>query len=178
MKVTDPSGALVPAARIQIIASPSGIKSETETNRQGEAVLPLNPGNYTISVRALGFKTWSIKLDLQRSTNQPITAVLPIANCCGGVTIDDPYAGLQTERQPLIASIPLEPLESLAVLPAHKTPATQPHQSPDPMTASCPRRVPKSRLCDPGCNESHPASTQPSKHPWDSLKPRAGLEGN
>lgn len=117
VKVADQAGGLVPAAMIQIISSSSRTKIESKTNLQGEAVLSLDPGAYAVWVRSPGFKTWRSTFDLQRDSSRSITAVLWIASN-GSPIVNPEYSGPALESQPLLATIPLESLESLTGLPA------------------------------------------------------------
>ena len=56
-RVTDPSGAIVPGARVEVINIATNITTTTETNAQGIYVVPnLRPGRYRIMVRKEGFK--------------------------------------------------------------------------------------------------------------------------
>lgn len=61
--VTDPSGSPVPGVSVTLTSSETGIRRETATNSAGNYLFPnLQPGNYTLSVAAKGFK----KVDLPR----------------------------------------------------------------------------------------------------------------
>jgi Carboxypeptidase regulatory-like domain len=127
VKVADQAGGLIPSAIIQIISSSSQTKFESKTNLRGEAVLSLDPGTYTVAVRAPGFKTWRSSFDLQRDSSRSITAVMLVASN-GSPIVNPDY--LEPEVQPLVATIPLESLESLTFLPARdlEKPAHTHHQ--------------------------------------------------
>jgi hypothetical protein len=57
-RVTDPSGGVVPAARVSAKNVSSGVAVSTVTNDQGTYNIPfLQPGDYTISAEKEGFKT-------------------------------------------------------------------------------------------------------------------------
>ena len=145
IKVTDQAGGTVPAAMIQIISSSSQTKFEIKTNSRGEAVLSLDPGAYTVWVRSSGFKTWRSTFDLQRDSSRSITAVLWIASN-GSPIVIPVYLGPEIERQSLLATIPLESLESITVLTARATQETGPYASPGSLAQLCSRlRLYKSR---------------------------------
>src|ERR1700760_1226164 len=56
--VKDPSGALVPAAKVQVINTATNVQNPATTNAEGRFFLPsLQPGGpYTVVVEASGFK--------------------------------------------------------------------------------------------------------------------------
>jgi hypothetical protein len=122
LKVTDPTGAPVSHARIQARTSESKITAEIESDAQGEAVLPLDPGTSIISVRASGFDRWEYKVDRTEALESPLIAVLRIRSYYGPTLVNfEPLPAFNTEPQPPIkASIPLEPLAYLKTLPKHK----------------------------------------------------------
>ena len=56
--VTDPQGAAVPAAIVEVKNLETNVASKTVTNDHGLYTLPpLNPGMYSVTVSAVGFKT-------------------------------------------------------------------------------------------------------------------------
>src|SRR5882757_4784071 len=56
-RVTDSSGAIVPAAQVTIIQTETNTESKSETNSDGVYRVPsLRPGPYRVSVTASGFK--------------------------------------------------------------------------------------------------------------------------
>lgn len=71
--VTDPSGAVIPAATVEIVNDHTGIKLAITTNAAGVYNAPgLDAGNYTITVTATGFKT--LKLGLRLNVGGDIVA--------------------------------------------------------------------------------------------------------
>jgi uncharacterized membrane protein len=116
--VKDHSGAFIPRARIEVRSSESGTTTEIDADAQGNAVLHLDPGSYIASVQSPGFTTWRGHVDLQPNRSQSIFAELRIADG-GGVQVT-PDSQMEPERQILNVSIPLEALESLIDLPAHR----------------------------------------------------------
>jgi hypothetical protein len=81
----------------------------------------LDPGGYTVSVRAKGFKGWQCKIDARPGMGQPLTAILRVGSYYGPTSVAE-GPRLQTVRQILEVTIPLEPPESLIDLPGHKLP--------------------------------------------------------
>lgn len=59
-RVTDPQGAVVPAARVTATLLATGAKSDTAANEAGEFTIPfLAPGDYRIDAEASGFKHYT-----------------------------------------------------------------------------------------------------------------------
>ena len=56
--VTDPSGAAVPGVTVKVTNEGTNATREVSTNEAGQyRVTPLNPGSYSVSIEAAGFKT-------------------------------------------------------------------------------------------------------------------------
>src|SRR5208283_4115127 len=56
--VTDPAGAVVPNASVNLSSSETGFNEDTKTNADGEYHFALvKPGNYTVTVTMTGFAT-------------------------------------------------------------------------------------------------------------------------
>ncbi len=69
-RVVDSSGAGVPKVRIELINQNTGIRETATGTNQGEYVLPrVEPGKYSLSASAPGFKT-SIKTGVEILVNQ------------------------------------------------------------------------------------------------------------
>ncbi len=75
--VHDATGAVVPSAHVTAVNSATRVKTETTTNASGDYVLPaLQPGNYTLSVEANGFRKAAIEgieLDAAANVSQAVT---------------------------------------------------------------------------------------------------------
>ena len=56
--ITDASGGVVPAASVTLLNNDDGVKRTSQSNKEGYYVVPLlQPGHYTITVKANGFQT-------------------------------------------------------------------------------------------------------------------------
>ena len=56
--ITDPSGAAVAAANVQLLNVQTGVNSRTESNQAGQyRFLYVNPGNYKLTMKLSGFRT-------------------------------------------------------------------------------------------------------------------------
>jgi hypothetical protein len=71
--VSDPTGAVIPDARVKVLNVQTGIAQETLTNGSGNYVFPsLASGDYTVAVMAKGFSTETesgIHLDVNQNAN-------------------------------------------------------------------------------------------------------------
>src|ERR1700722_7465738 len=57
-RVSDTTGAVIVNAKVEAFNTATGVKTDATTNESGDYLLPyLNPGPYTITVQAPGFKT-------------------------------------------------------------------------------------------------------------------------
>jgi hypothetical protein len=126
--VTDQAGARISNAVIQARLDNSISSVEIRADALAAAVLSLPSGTYRVSVSAPGFRSWrQSEIQLAQNSTLSIRAELRVADVCCSFIVNEEKI-IQTERQMLSASIPLEPLETLAVLPARKLPRSlRPH---------------------------------------------------
>jgi|GEM_PF-2821638 len=87
--VTDPSGAVVPGANVQVQETSTGAISRTTSDAAGEYVVPfLLPGNYSITVKASGFEVLKRGGILLQAQEHPIiNLVLTIGSATQTVTV-------------------------------------------------------------------------------------------
>jgi Carboxypeptidase regulatory-like domain len=80
--VTDPSGAVVPQARIRVRGLTTGVTREVTSDSAGDYNVPsLQPGNYSVTVKAQGFADYSVpSVTLEVDQNVTINAKLGIAS--------------------------------------------------------------------------------------------------
>jgi hypothetical protein len=97
--VTDPSGAVIPNAKVIVTEEETGTKQETTSNGDGLYRLPgLNVGHYTISVVAAGFvssKTTGLMLNVGQTVEQD--AHLTVGGNNQTVTVQANALELQTQ---------------------------------------------------------------------------------
>jgi len=87
--VTDPSGAVVPNAKVTIKNSDTGVSRDLTTNGSGFYTAgPLIPGNYTISVTAPGFSQTDIKTIVQINVATSGNVKLAVGNNGETVQVD------------------------------------------------------------------------------------------
>jgi hypothetical protein len=79
-RVTDPQGAVIPAADVVVVSDQTGVKQLTKTNEQGNWVVRfLIPGPYSFTVTVLGFKQAERHgITLQTADNKQVDTQLEI----------------------------------------------------------------------------------------------------
>lgn len=117
-RVTDPSGAVVPAASIRVTNLDTNISSTAAANETGDYTIPyLNPGRYTLEASAAGFRTYRrAEFTLVVDQDQRIDIPLEVGAATETVTISDTPPAINTESGARgdvtssreIAEIPLE----------------------------------------------------------------------
>lgn len=71
-RVTDPSGAVVPSAMVEIVSEQTALSTSTTAGPQGDYTLPnVEPGRYRVNVSAAGFKTRVVRT-VSVSVNQTV----------------------------------------------------------------------------------------------------------
>src|SRR5215469_16546710 len=71
--VTDPSGAVVPNAPVEVVNVNTGAAVEVKSNDRGSYTAPfLQPGTYKVSVQMNGFKSY-VHEGLELQTEQTVT---------------------------------------------------------------------------------------------------------
>ena len=115
--VTDPSGGMVAGAEVELLNSATGTKSLAITGAQGQYAFPgVNPGNYTISASAKGFRTSTVSnVDVQVNTSATINIKLTLGETSTtvSVTASEAQVELQTADSTLGDVIGTQPLLSL-----------------------------------------------------------------
>jgi len=77
--VKDPSGAVVPGAKVGMVNTGTNNQSETVANEVGFFVFPsIQRGNYRVSISAPGMETWAGDLLLQVGQTAALEPVLKV----------------------------------------------------------------------------------------------------
>ena len=104
--VTDKSGAVVPGVKITVTNTAQNVSRELTADSQGNYdALNLNPGPYTVSVTAPGFKTFrqaGLALDARQTLR--VDVVLEIGTLNEQVTVESTAAVINTETQTIVAT--------------------------------------------------------------------------
>ena len=88
--VTDPSGALIPAADVSVLG-PRGFRQTKSTDQDGKYLFsPLEVGNYTVAIKRFGFKTFTGKVNV--TAVMTLDATLTIEADKQAVTVNDENA--------------------------------------------------------------------------------------
>ncbi|SEB84751.1 TonB-dependent receptor [Terriglobus roseus] len=114
--ITDPSGAAVPNATINIVSADQGSTKTITTDKSGfYSVGPLNPGTYTIKISAAGFQNTEVKTRILTGTATPGSFKLTVGQSsetievtAGDIQVNTDQAGVSdviTREQ--IASLPV-----------------------------------------------------------------------
>jgi hypothetical protein len=113
--VTDPGGALIPNAQIQVANQGTGIKFETKTTDTGNFTAPyLSAGIYDISVEIQGFKKFvqkGVRVQVAQTTTVDIQMQIGATSDSINVTGDAPL--LQTESAAQATTVSREQLNQL-----------------------------------------------------------------
>ncbi|MEO8373526.1 MAG: TonB-dependent receptor, partial [Candidatus Solibacter sp.] len=115
-RVTDPSGSVIPGAKVIVTNTAMGTKTDVTTNAEGIYRAPaLNPGEYTVEVTSQGFKKSIRNVEVRVADRLDISIVLEIGAAEQSVTVSTETPLLNTESASLgtvvdakrVASLPL-----------------------------------------------------------------------
>ncbi len=98
-QVTDPTGAAVPGAKVVAVNDQTNLSSETETNEAGRyTILFLQPGRYSLSVEASGFKKF-VRQDVVLGTSDRlgVDVALEVGQLADSITVTGETSLLETE---------------------------------------------------------------------------------
>src|SRR5579884_882016 len=100
-RATDPSGAVVPQAKVTVTQISTGVQHETRTNSDGYYTEPqLLPGLYTVAIEAPGFKPIQrTGVELQVDQDLRLDFVLELGNVSEKIVVTAQAPVLETETQ-------------------------------------------------------------------------------
>ncbi|MFL6448742.1 MAG: carboxypeptidase regulatory-like domain-containing protein [Bryobacteraceae bacterium] len=101
-KVTDPTGAAVANAAVEVKGSATGVTRTTQTNGSGEyTVSNLLPGMYTVTANATGFAKSEQRVTLQVGARLTQDFALEVGQTTSTVTVSENPVQVNTETQTL-----------------------------------------------------------------------------
>jgi Carboxypeptidase regulatory-like domain/TonB dependent receptor-like, beta-barrel len=116
--ITDPTGAAVAGAAVEITDTDTGVKANTVTTFTGAyTATALQPGAYTVAVTSPGFKKYTrTGLSLAAAQTLGIDATLEVGGTNESVTVSAEASLLKTETGDVAHNITIEQLQDLPVL--------------------------------------------------------------
>jgi catecholate siderophore receptor len=96
-RVLDPNGAAVVGAKVVADAEGRGARLSTTTARNGEFSMPVEPGEYTLRVAAVGFSEASQTVKLSGEESATVEVVLQVAGLDGSVTVQGDGGSYRTD---------------------------------------------------------------------------------
>ncbi len=98
-RVTDSSGAIVPGVNVTVLSKATNVTTNAVTNEDGiYRVLSLQPGEYTVSFEASGFKKAVVeRVELRTGDTQAIDAALQVGQLTESVKVESAAPLLETE---------------------------------------------------------------------------------
>src|SRR5215469_3400757 len=97
--VTDPTGAVVPGAKVTVHSLGTGAVREFVTDAAGIYVVPsLQPGDYKVQATATGFGTFTVE-KVNLDVDQKATVNMQLAVSSAGVTVQVSAAAMQIESE-------------------------------------------------------------------------------
>src|SRR5215471_14473152 len=113
--VTDPTGAVVTGAKVTLLQVQTGIKRTEATSSTGDYTFPLlDPGEYTVTVEAKGFKTETVRdINLELNLRARIDVHLQVGAEAQTVEVSTSAALLSTDQATLGQVVDTRPIEEL-----------------------------------------------------------------
>jgi hypothetical protein len=105
--VTDPSGAVLPNAQVSVKSDATGAVFNTTTASNGTFVVPaLNPGTYTVTVKAAGFKQFIVTgVKIDAGTPASVSIALEVGQTTESVTVQSSGDVVQTQSAAVSTTI-------------------------------------------------------------------------
>lgn len=116
--VTDPGGAVVPAAKITLRNEQTQLERSIISNEEGAFVFAaLPPGTFSVKVEAPGFKAYTLRnLVLSPSETRGLNVALEVGAASESVTVTSEAAQIQTETGEKAYTITSSQIENLSLI--------------------------------------------------------------
>jgi hypothetical protein len=119
--VTDPAGAVVPKAQVNVVDDASGRAFTSTSDARGQFnVAGLVPGRYRLNISSPGFKQAFRQIDLQPQEVAKADSILEVGASNETVTVNAEASLLKTESG-AVAATAAAPAAALPVLPANRS---------------------------------------------------------
>jgi hypothetical protein len=114
--IKDSTGALIPSAKVTVLNTGTGVRSETTATAEGSYYVPyLNPGSYRITVEASGFKRFVRDgIDLRSGETPRVDITLEVGSLTDTVEVSASADLLNTETATAGQALGDEVLERMA----------------------------------------------------------------
>jgi hypothetical protein len=94
-RVMDPSGAAVPDIELRMLDKTESVVAQTRADSQGDFRFPpVANGRYRVTTTAEGFRPYigeiEITSDKKKTCRRPVSMVLALTSCMGGISKDKP----------------------------------------------------------------------------------------
>ncbi len=107
--VTDPSGAVLPGAQVQVHAMATGLNREVVTDGAGLYAVPsLEPGEYQVKISASGFSLYTVQ-QVHLDVDQKATINAQLAIASAGETVQVDSGAAQIEMQTMTVGQVIDP---------------------------------------------------------------------
>ena len=104
--ITDPQGGAVPSAKVTAKNGATGVTNETSTNAAGiYNIVNLLPGDYTVTVSAMGFNTITTKVTLTVGAQQELSLALKVGEMSMLVEVTGAAPVIETENATLSGNV-------------------------------------------------------------------------
>lgn len=117
--VTDPSGAVLPDAKVTALNTATGISSDTTANKSGYFIFPQlqSGGPYTVTVSAPGFENFvATGLTLTVNENRELAATMKVGGGALTVQVTETSTQVETANTQLEQTVPESQIENLPML--------------------------------------------------------------
>ena len=121
--ISDPAGAVVPNAKIEVKNSDTGAVYQGGTSATGNYVIPVPVGKYSLTVTVTGFKKYvrqNLQVTVATDTRQDVN--LDVGNVTDTVTVTEAAPLLKTESGELSHTVTADEADNLPVLTLSRRP--------------------------------------------------------